>query len=102
MIQKFYIVKINHNGCSSIRFLGEQPTDSSLIALAKSSSFRGSIHFTWQGMLVKSEADVDFEPFGMGELALAWGIEAFDSNGGTYKGCIIKPILTGSTWINVQ
>lgn len=102
MVQEFYIVKINCNGCSSIRFLGEQPTDSSLIALAKSNSFRGSIHFTWQGMLVKSEADVDFEPFGMGELALAWGTEAFDSKGGTYKGCTIKPILTGSTWINVQ
>ena len=102
MVQEFYIVKINHNGCSSIRFLGEQPTDSSLIALAKSNSFRGSIHFTWQGMLVKSEADVDFEPLSMSELALAWGTEAFDSKGGTYKGYTVKPISTGSTWVNVQ
>lgn len=102
MVQEFYIVKITHNGYSSLRFLGEQPTDSSLIAIAKSHGFRGSIHFTWQGMSVKSEADVDFEPFGMNELALAWGIEAFDSKGGTYKGCTIKPILTGSTWVNVQ
>lgn len=102
MVQEFYIVKINCNGCSSIRFLGEQPTDSSLIALAKSNGLEGSIHFTWQGMLVKSEADADFEPFSMDELALAWGIEAFDSRGGTHKGYTVKPISTGSTRINVQ
>lgn len=102
MIQKFYIVKINHNGCSSLKFLGEQPTDSSLIAIAKSYGFRGSIHFTWQGMLVKSEADVDFEPFSMGELALAWSSGDFDMGGGIYKGYTIKPISTGSTQINVQ
>lgn len=102
MVQEFYIVKINHNGCSSIRFLGEQPTDSSLIALAKSNSFRGSIHFTWQGMLVKSEADVDFEPLSMSELALAWSSGAFNIYGGTYKDYTIKSISTGSTRINVQ
>lgn len=97
MIQKFYIVKINHNGCSSLRFLGEQPTDSSLIAIAKSWGFKGSILFTWRGMSVKSIA-----PLSMSELALAWSSGDFDIHGGIYKGYTVKPISTGSTRINVQ
>lgn len=97
MVQEFYIVKINCNGCSSLRFLGEQPTDSSLIAIAKSWGFKGSIHFTWRGMSVKS-----FEPLSMSELALAWSSGDFDMGGGIYKGYTIKPISTGSTRINVQ
>lgn len=97
MIQKFYIVKIDHNGCSSLRFLGEQPTDSSLIAIAKRYGFRGPIHFTWRGMSVKSMA-----PLNMSELALAWSSGDFDFYGGIYKGYTVKPISMGSTRINVQ
>lgn len=97
MIQKFYIVEIKHNGCSSLRFLGEQPTDSSLIAIAKSWGFKGSILFTWYGMSVKS-----YEPLSMSELALAWSSRDFNIYGGIYKGYTVKPISTGSTRVNVQ
>lgn len=84
------------------KILREQPTDSSLITIAKSWGFKGSIHFTWRGMSVKSIANVDFEPLSMSELALAWSSGAFDISGGIYKSYTIKPISTGSTRINVQ